>query len=227
MCALSSPLLFFERLSIHLIRVFHHSSSSKLKYFNKPTSKKSHMLSALRSAFTENTRSSVGLNDLGVAAAAEEEASLGEDGARIVGRGGHSIGERTYVKLSEVVSGSSEKAPSSSSSSSLNTTTRTNTNHRGEMGEFHASKGSARGEQHHPMESPVSKRPPTYIQLVAAIVGYSLCNSQLLIINKITSAYIPAPCFCSSVSCWRPELRCERWPLQSIGCFIDWSTQKA
>ena len=99
------------------------------------------MLSALRSAFTENTRSSVGLNDLGAAAAAEEEASLGEDGARIVGRGGHSIGERTYVKLSEVVSGSSEKAPSSSSSSSLNTTTRTNTNHRGEMGEFHASKG--------------------------------------------------------------------------------------
>lgn len=145
------------------------------------------MLSALRSAFTENTRSSVGLNDL---AAAEES---GEDGAR-VGRGGHSIGERTYVKLSEVVSGSSEKAPSSSSSSSLNTT-RTNTNHRGEMGEFHASKGSARGEQHHPMESPVSKRPPTYVQLVAAIVGYSLCNSQLLIINKITLAYIPAPCF--------------------------------
>ena len=100
------------------------------------------------------------------------------------------------MKLSEVVSGSSEKAPSSSSSSSLNTTTRTNTNHRGEMGEFHASKGSARGEQHHPMESPVSKRPPTYVQLVAyAIVGYSLCNSQLLIINKITLAYIPAPCF--------------------------------
>ena len=63
------------------------------------------------------------------------------------------------------------------------------------MGEFHASKGSARGEQHHPMESPVSKRPPTYVQLVAAIVGYSLCNSQLLIINKITLAYIPAPCF--------------------------------
>ena len=70
--------------------VFIHSCVSsliiiKLKYFNKPTSKKSHMLSALRSAFTENTRSSVGLNDLGAAAAAEEEASLGEDGARIVG----------------------------------------------------------------------------------------------------------------------------------------------
>ena len=55
------------------------------------------------------------------------------------------------------------------------------------MGEFHASKGSARGE-HHPMESPVSKRPPTYVQLVAAIVGYSLFNSQLLIINKILGA---------------------------------------
>ena len=194
MCARSPLLSSLPQRQYSFIRVFHHSSSSKLKYFNKPTSKKSHMLSALRSAFTENTRSSVGLNDLGAAAAAEEEASLGEDGARIVGRGGHSIGERTYVKLSEVVSGSSEKAPSSSSSSSLNTT-RTNTNHRGEMGEFHASKGSARGEQHHPMESPVSKRPPTYVQLVAAIVGYSLCNSQLLIINKITLAYIPAPCF--------------------------------
>jgi len=41
----------------------------------------------------------------------------------------------------------------------------------------------------------IAKKAPTYAQLVAAIIGYSLCNSQLLIINKITLAYVPAPCF--------------------------------
>lgn len=43
--------------------------------------------------------------------------------------------------------------------------------------------------------SPHSERKPTYTQVVSAVAGYSLCNSQLLIINKITLAYVPAPCF--------------------------------
>ena len=71
------------------------------------------MLSALRSAFTENTppRSSGRFDEERSGGACRRGGGVvvfPEDGAlRVVGRGGHS-GERTYVKLSEVAS--SEKS---------------------------------------------------------------------------------------------------------------------
>ena len=46
-----------------------------------------------------------------------------------------------------------------------------------------------------PQLIPTSERKTTYPQLISAVAAYSLCNSQLLIINKVTLAYVPAPCF--------------------------------
>jgi len=46
-----------------------------------------------------------------------------------------------------------------------------------------------------PQLIPTSERKTTYPQLISVVAGYSLCNSQLLIINKVTLAYVPAPCF--------------------------------
>lgn len=141
------------------------------------------MFTALRSAFTENTRSSVGLNDL--AAASSGTTGDGDEHSN------HP--QRKYVKLSEVrdnvVVGENTNS---------NTTT---TGGSGLMPEYHqhhkqsSSSSSPSQNMGGVPSSPVSKKPPTYVQLVSAIVGYSLCNSQLLIINKITLAYVPAPCF--------------------------------
>ena len=103
------------------------------------------MFTAIRSAFTENTRSSVGLNDL--------VSSNGDD----VNNNNNSgkVDTRKYVKLSEVVEDATDKI----------------------IPEYSQPKAQSSSQ------SPVSKKPPTYVQLVSAIVGYSLCNSQLLIIN--------------------------------------------
>ena len=117
------------------------------------------MFTAIRSAFTENTRSSVGLNDL-VSSGDGDDNNSGKDFPNDA---------RKYVKLSEVVEDATDKIIPEYS---------------------HQPKAQTSSSQ-----SPVSKKPPTYVQLVSAIVGYSLCNSQLLIINKITLAYVPAPCF--------------------------------
>ena len=116
------------------------------------------MFTAIRSAFTENTRSSVGLNDL--------VSSNGDDVNNNNNNSGK-VDTRKYVKLSEVVEDATDKI----------------------IPEYSQPKAQSSSQ------SPVSKKPPTYVQLVSAIVGYSLCNSQLLIINKITLAYVPAPCF--------------------------------
>ena len=114
------------------------------------------MFTAIRSAFTENTRSSVGLNDL-----------VSSNGDDVNNNSGGKVDTRKYVKLSEVVEDATDKI----------------------IPEYSQPKAQSSSQ------SPVSKKPPTYVQLVSAIVGYSLCNSQLLIINKITLAYVPAPCF--------------------------------
>jgi len=89
------------------------------------------MFTAIRSAFTENTRSSVGLNDL-VSSGDGDNNNSGKDFPNDA---------RKYVKLSEVVEDATDKIIPEYS---------------------HQPKAQTSSSQ-----SPVSKKPPTYVQLVS------------------------------------------------------------
>ena len=121
------------------------------------------MFTALRSAFTENTRSSVGLNDLA--------ATTTGDGGNETEHSNHP--QRKYVKLSEV----RDNVVVGENTSNSNTG-----GGGGLMPEYHqhhkqSSSSSSSQNMGGVPSSPVSKKPPTYVQLVSAIVGI-LCATR-------------------------------------------------